>query len=155
MDNDGLQNTAEVNVAVILDTVKINVSSHSWIRNEPYDVYSAIKNKLEKAGFKVVPEESSNYNAVLYVGYEERKGDEYIPVGYGTRIGCKIDLYDKMNNRLFETIYINARTSDTVKGQHIDSYSLCWNAVSNFEDDPAFIYLGEIIANRYENISIN
>ena len=144
IDNDGLQNTAEVNVTVILDTVKLKVSSHTWREGEEhYDVYSAIKNKLEKAGFKVVPEESSNYNAVLCVGYGERKGDKYIPGGYGTRIGCDIKLYDKMNNLLFETIFINAHTSPTGRG------SLYWDAVSNFKDNPKFKYLGEIIAIRY------
>ena len=54
-------------VAQILATIKIKVTSSTWREGEePYDIYSATKEKLERVGFKVVSEESASYDAALF-----------------------------------------------------------------------------------------
>ena len=42
-------------VAQVSATIKLKVTSSTWREGEePYDIYSATKEKLERAGFKVV-----------------------------------------------------------------------------------------------------
>jgi phosphoribosyl-ATP pyrophosphohydrolase len=146
-DDDGLSDTAEVSVNVLIGvTVKIEATSSTWREGgEPYDIYNTTKQKLEEAGITVVPEESDLYDATLFVDYEEKKGGEYTSGGHGTRIKCNLKLCDKTDNLLFEK-EISTSTSFTV---NIGLSSLYWNAVSNFESQLYFKYLGEIIATKF------
>ncbi len=140
-DNDGLSDPTEVSVKIILGSIKIEATASAW-RGEPYDIYSAIKQKLEKAGFDVVPPDSTDYDAILFVDYKETQGALYTSGGYGTRITCNLRLEDKAENRMFETeIY-------AVTSGYVLSGSLYSDAVDNFEAQVYFKCLGEIIASK-------
>ena len=153
-DNDGLSDTdtdtVEVNVVtVLLGTIKIDITSSTWRKGEePYDIYGAIKEKLEKAGFEVV---HAAYDATLFVDYKEKTGALYgTYAGRGTNIRCLLKLYDKTNNLLFQK-EISARTAAVVsffEGQD-PKERVYQSAVRNFEDDVYFEYLGEIIASKF------
>ena len=132
-------------VAQISATIKLEATSSTWREGEkPYDIYSATKKELERAGFKVVSEESASYDATLFVDYKEKEGLKYTPGGYGTSIRCNLRLCDKTDNLLFER-EISAHTSAWVKA----GSSLYEDAVSNFENEPYLKYLGEIIATKF------
>jgi hypothetical protein len=153
-DNDGFRGTAEVSVKVVLGSkikdsqIKIEATASSWV-GEPYNIYGAIKQKLEKAGFEVVPQESTDYDAILVVDYEEGKGIPYtlvpgnVQVCCGTDITCNLTLDDKAGNRMFET-KIFGHTSYVISEGELYS-----SAVDDFEDDGYFKYLGEIIAHKF------
>jgi hypothetical protein len=130
-------------------SIKIEATASTWREGEqPYDIYGAIKEKLEKVGFEVVPEESTDYDATLFINYKERKGNPYIDPGsgrthgYGTDITCHLTLKDKAGNIIFETT-ISTATSYLTLG------SLYESAVDNFEAQPYFEYLGEFIASKF------
>ena len=125
-------------------TIKIEATSSTWRAEEPYDIYSATKEKLERVGFEVVSEESDLYDAMLFVDYEEKKGGEYWSGGHGTRIKCNLKLCDKTDNLLFEK-EISASTYYKVP-VGTDLYE---DAVEGFESKVYFRYLGEMIATKY------
>ena len=149
-DNDGFSDMAEVDVAIVLATIKIDVTSSTWREGEePYDIYSAIKERLEEAGIEVASEGRSDYDALLLVDYEESKGGEYgleskVGMGiYGTRISCDLTLRDKKDNLLLEYT-ISSGTSSTVSAV----VGLYRGAINNFENKAVFKYLGDIIASK-------
>jgi len=129
-------------------SIKIEASASTWREGEqPYDIYGAIKEKLEEVGFEVVPEESTDYDAILHVDYEETKGAPYTPIGresiagYGTNITCDLRLVDKAQSTIFET-EIRATTPYQTSG------SLYSDAIFMFKTKLYFEYLGEIIASK-------
>ena len=138
--------------------IKINVTASSW-RGEPYDIYNATKEKLERVGFKVVPKESTVYDAILFINYEEREGPPYgdfpvlvdIPVGYGTIITCSLRLEDREYGLLFNE-HITASTPMTVylPSDSNFTYELYREALFDFRFK--FKYLGVLIAKRYSEI---
>jgi len=140
--------------------IKINVTASSW-RGEPYDIYNATKEKLERVGFKVVPKESTVYDAILFINYEEREGPPYgdfpvlvdIPVGYGTIITCSLRLEDREYGLLFNE-HITASTPMTVRvylpSDSNFTYELYREALFDFRFK--FKYLGVLIAKRYSEI---
>ena len=128
-------------VTQVLAAIKLEVASSTWrAGEEPYDIYNAIKEKLEGVGFEVA---SEAYDATLRVDYEESKGGEYIGGGLGTDITCNMGLYDTEDNPLFEK-EISTSTSFAVRGR-----TLYQDAIKNFEGEVYFKYLGEIIATRF------
>ena len=126
---------------------------------EPYDIYNATKEKLERVGFKVVPKESTVYDAILFINYEEREGPPYgdfpvlvdIPVGYGTIITCSLRLEDREYGLLFNE-HITASTPMTVylPSDSNFTYELYREALFDFRFK--FKYLGVLIAKRYREI---
>jgi len=136
-----------------LDTIKIDVTSTTWREGKkPYDIYSAMEEKLKKAGFNVVPKGSDVYNATLFVDYREEKGGEYsvgfgsdIFAGYGTNIGCYIQLEHKEFGLLF-TKEITASTPFSVSAHGLSLYT---EAILDFENRVYFKYIGDIIACKY------
>lgn len=133
-----------------LDTIKIDVTSTTWREGEkPYDIHSAMEEKLKKAGFRVVPKGSDVYNATLFVNYREEKGSEYyegfgsdVFAGYGTNIECYIQLEHKDFGLLF--------TKEITASTPFSAYNLYEEALQEFENKVYFKYLGEIIASKYE-----
>jgi PKD repeat protein len=158
-DDDGLSGTTEVSMKVVaLALIKIETTISTWRKGEqPYDIYGAIKEKLEEVGFEVVPEESADYDAILFVDYEEAKGDPYSRYGnfygpysygeglygYGTDITCNLTLKDKAGRRMFEK-EISATPPDLFSGDELYPAS-----VHSFQDEAYFQYLGEIIASQF------
>lgn len=145
-DNEGLSDTAEVDVTVVLDTIKIDVTSSTWREGEkPYGIYSSIEKNLKEAGFRVAPKGN---NATLFVNYREEKGGEYyegfgsdVFAGYGTSIKCNIQLNHEKFGLLFEKeifAYTPAIASN-----------LYQEALQNFENKVYFKYLGEFVASKY------
>ena len=131
-------------VAPISATIKLKVTSSTWRESEePYNIYSATKEKLERVGFKVVSEEGDSYDAALFIDYKETKGREYIGGDRGTSIGCALKLYDKTDNLLFEKKML-ASTSSVVRGR-----TLYGDAINDFKSEVYFKYLGEIIATKF------
>jgi PKD repeat protein len=149
IDNDGLSDTTEVDVTVVLDTIKIDITSSTWREGErPYDIYSSIEKNLKKAGFRIVPKESSAYNATLFINYREEKDGEYYEefgsgdfMGYGTNIKCNIQLNHEKFGLLFK--------KELFASTPFSAYNLYQDAVQNFENKVYFKYLGEIIASKY------
>jgi len=143
-DDDGLSDTAEVSVNVALATIRIEYTSSTWREGEePYDIYSAVKDKLEEVGLGVVPEKSASYDATLFIDYKEKEYGEYTSGQHGTSIKCKLKLHDKADNLLLEKD-ISACTPFTVRGM-----TLYEATVKNLESQVYFRYLGEIIATRF------
>jgi len=127
-------------------SIKIEATVSTWREVVPYNIYGAIKEKLEEVGFEVVSQESTDYDAILLVDYKEEQGAEYIGFpggGNGTDITCNLILKDKAGSTLFEK-KIFATTSSYVKED--DLYS---SAIDNFEAKLYFKYLGEIIASKF------
>jgi len=129
-------------------SIKIEATASTWREGEqPYDIYSAIKQKLEKVGFEVVPQESMVYDATLVIDYSENKGRGYSitglgpTAGYGTNITCILKLDAKTRGLIFEK-RISASTS-------YKSSALYWDAVDDFEDAVYFKYLGGFIATKF------
>jgi len=126
-------------------SIKLEATSSTWREGEePYDIYSATKKELERAGFKVVSEESDSYDATLSVDYKETEGLKYSPGGTGTSIRCNLTLRDKTDNSLFEKEIFTGTSAWVEVGR-----SLYEDAVRNFENEPYFKYLGEIIATKF------
>jgi PKD repeat protein len=159
-DNDGLSNTAEVSVKIMLGSIKIEAIVSSWL-DEPYDICGTIKEKLEKAGFEVVSEESTDYDAILLVDYKETKGAPYTEnllgtgptVGYGTSITCNLRLKDKVQKIMFEKKILATTPSSvtlfTTTSATLTSDGLRAFAVNEFKAQVYFKYLGEIIASKF------
>ena len=129
-------------------SIKIEATASTWMEGEqPYDIYSAIKQKLEDAGFEVVPQESTVYDATLVTDYSEDKGRGYSitgvgpTIGYGTNITCILKLDTKTQGLIFEK-RISASTPSK-------SSALYWDAVDDFEDEVYFKYLGGFIATKF------
>lgn len=145
-DNEGLSDTAEVDVTVVLDTIKIDVTSSTWREGEkPYGIYSSIEKNLKEAGFRVAPKGN---NATLFVNYREEKGGEYyegfgsdVFAGYGTNIGCNIQLEHKEFGLLL--------TKEITASTPFSAYNLHEEALQDFENRVYFKYLGEILASKY------
>lgn len=128
-------------VTQVSAVIKLEVASSTWREGEePYDIYNAVREKLEGVGFEVT---SEAYDATLRVDYEESKGGEYIGGGLGTDITCNMGLYDTEDNPLFEK-EISASTSFMVRDR-----TLYQDAIKNFESEVYFKYLGEILATRF------
>jgi len=145
-DDDGLSDTAVVRVNVVMGvTVKIKATSSTWREGEePYDIYIAVKGKLEEVGFEVVPEESDSFDATLFADYNEKEGLKYTLGDTGTSIRCNLRLCDKTDNLLFER-EISAYTPNWVELGR----SLYEEAVEDFESEPYFKYLGDVIATKF------
>jgi hypothetical protein len=125
-----------------LATIKLSISAHTWREGkDPYDIHASIKEKLKKASFEIVVDESTAYNAILFVDYTERKGWQFLSGGYGTSITCTVKLEDKMRGSIFEK-QINGRTPSPA----VDLYR---DAIEDFENKTYFKYFGDIIATRY------
>ena len=150
IESDGLANTAELVMKVVVAKILIKATSWTWREDsDPHDICSAIKYKLEGAGIEVIPQGSNLYDAVLLADYMESKGQEYsaVPVGgvtfgYGTDISCSLRLYNEDNKLILER-NISASTSSPVSIGALYS-----NAISNFKNEPSFRYLGDIVASR-------
>lgn len=133
--------------APILAVIKLETTYSSFWeeRNASYDRYDirgTVKQRLKKAGFEVAEGANPVWNARLLVDYSESSGERYSPGGVGTEIRCYIRLHDDLGNLLFEHA-LRASTSPAVL-----SGGLRANAISNFERNVYFKYLGDIIASR-------
>jgi hypothetical protein len=142
-DNDGLSSTAVVTIEVIIGIIKMEVTTSTWLESwQTYNIFHSIKQKLEKVGFQVALEESTEYDAMLRVDYIEEKGAPYLGGGYGTVITCNIKLLDKVGHIIYQTV-ISAKTDSVVINE--DLYE---NAINNFIHDEDFENLGETIATQ-------
>ena len=129
-------------------SIKIEATASTWREGkQPYDIYGAVKQKLEKVGFDVVPQESTDYNAILFLDYEEAQGDPYTwgyggsPTGdCGTNITCHLRLDDKAQNTMFKTKIFATTPSLVTSG------TLYSSALDDFKDKAFFKYLGEFIS---------
>jgi len=154
-DDDGLSDTAEVTVKVAIAigiTIRVEVTSSSTWREgeEPYDIYSAVKGKLEEAGFEVVSEESSTYDSRLVVDYKEEKGGYYSSVdAYGTSISCSLQLYDGEQILFEESVHAGTPWFFTSDGA-ITEFTLYSQALSSLTNKRLYFkYLGPLIATKY------
>lgn len=121
-------------------SMKLEVDASTWgSREEPYDIYSKIKGKLESSGIRIVGEGDS-YDGLLSVVYTESRGDRYTSGDYGTDIRCNSKLYNS-DNDLLEEHTIFASTPDVVTG----TTSLYSAALSDFLDDLYYRSFGHIM----------
>ena len=141
-----------------LGTIHVDVTSSTWRRGgEPFDIYSAIKEKLEKVGFEVVANENNTHNATLLVDYKEEMGSKYstgnFPFaehGYATNITCNLKLYDKDHHLLFvKEIKADWSDRDYFSYTGVISYYLYDRALEVFEEKSWFVCLGEIVSGKY------
>ncbi len=149
-DDDGLSDTAEVDVSVVLGIkIRVEVTSSTWRAKEPYDIYDDFKGKLEEVGFEVVPEESSAYDARLVVSYEEEKGGYFSSVdAYGTRINCSLRLFDDGNTLFEEMAHGGTPQFFTVYGEDYE-LSIYRVALSGLKSKLNIKYLGPLIATKF------
>ena len=138
-----------------LGTIHVDVTSSTWRRgDEPFDIYSAIKEKLEKAGFEVVANDNNTHNATLLVDYKEEMGSRYCAgaaCGFATNITCNLKLYDKDHHLLFVK-EIKADWSSRTYLRHsygTVSYFLYDNVLDAFKEKSWFVCLGEIVSAKY------
>jgi hypothetical protein len=124
--------------------LKIEVTSKTWREGEePFDIYSAIEEKLVNTGIKVVTETSESYDATFYIEYEETKGGEYSGGEFGTNIHCNLQLLDNSGTLLFERTIV-ASTSYYVIGK-----TLYYDAITNFQNKVHFKYLGDFVGTGF------
>ncbi len=150
-DDDGLSDAAEVNVNIALGIkIKIEVTSSTWREGEePYDIYGAVKAKLEEVGFEVVSEESSVYDSRLVVDYKEKKDGYYSSVNaYGTDISCSLRLYDD-GQTLFEDRVSTGTPRLVTSYGGISEFTLFSKALSGLANRLHFKYLGPLISTKY------
>jgi hypothetical protein len=78
------------------------------------DIEEIIKIKLKSLGFTPVSEQDRDYDATMFVDYEESLGAKYIPGGRGINIKCSIRVDHRVLGTIFEKI-IRASSSSEVK----------------------------------------
>lgn len=136
-------------------TIQIEAKTSTWRGGqEPYDIYSAIKEKLEKAGFEVVSNDSGSYDSMLLIDYKEEKSFAYSllgqPAGYATDIKCNVKFYDRGGNLLFEKGISCSSPKSFTAPPSINVTNGAYNsALFYFKCRPYFVCLGEIIASIY------
>lgn len=143
----------------VLGTIQVKVTSSTWREgNVPFDIYSAIKEKLEKVGFEVVSNGNSAYNATLLVDYKEEKssiysvsGFPFAEHGFATNITCNLKLYDKDSHQLFvKEISTSFLPKDSKVPIDVSISGFLYdNTLFRFERNDWFVCLGEIIAGKY------
>ncbi|MBA7608686.1 hypothetical protein ES703_15867 [subsurface metagenome] len=141
---------------VIGISIKVEATASTWREDElPYDIYGAIKEKLEKAGFEVVPPESTVYDAILLINYREEIGEAYRHnidepiVGRGTDIRCNLRLENKTQGLIFEKkIFSYTPNIVQVESKPDLSPTLYSYALKDFQREMYFKYLSEIIATK-------
>lgn len=172
-DNESSKDIGEVNVVEkTFATIKLVVSSESWVVGEPYYIpgelcyiYDSAKQKLEAVNFSVVPEKCEIYDFILDISYKEEKDESavYVPTGwdwfpdwltphyYGTDITCDLKLYDKANNLLLKKHLYAETTSESVMSyQSYATEELRDDAIRNLKSKYDFIHLGEMVASKLE-----
>ena len=89
-----------------LPTIQLDVTSEGWSEEkEPYDIYGAMKAKLEGVGFEIAPQEGTEYDARLSVQYMEIPALPYKPSDdHPISIDCFIYLYDNCNGQIFSKL---------------------------------------------------
>ena len=148
-DNDGLSDTAEVLVKVLLGvSIRIEANASTWrVGEQPYDIYGEIERKLEGTGFEVVPQESTVFDARLLVDYKEEKGAPYSPLGgtsisgYGTNIKCTLRLYNEALGLILEKDISASTPGQTIGDLH-------GSAVVDFQAENYIKYIGDITASK-------
>jgi hypothetical protein len=139
-DSDGLYDTAEIQISTIpWGVIKIEITPSSWL-NTPYLTSDIIAEMLEPQGFTAY-DGSGDYDAILDINYQEKKGGMYGPIGqhevsgHGTDISCWISLYDKAGISLHKKI-VTASTSHSVNCSSFYSVDECLraDAVGQFND---------------------
>lgn len=144
----------------VLGTIHVDVTSSTWRQgSEPFDIYSAIKEKLEKVGFDVVANENKTHNATLLVDYKEEMDSTrystgnfpFVEYGYATNILCNLKLYDKDHQLLFvKEIYVSYLPEDSKVPIDLSISNFLYdNTLFRFERSHWFVCLGEIIAGKY------
>jgi hypothetical protein len=125
-------------------TILLAGEVHTWLDlgEPPYNAPITIKMKLERAGFRVTLDPDEAYEAVLVINYNETAGREYRALEMGTDIVCDLSLIELAvdRERPVLTIHVTEGTSwPTAIG------SLYWDAVQNFEENPYYYYLGDLV----------
>ncbi|HZS11723.1 MAG TPA: HEAT repeat domain-containing protein [Nitrospirales bacterium] len=106
----------------------------------PYNIVIAVKTRLQRVGFDVVLDPAAPYAAVLVLDYRESPGPMY-RLESGTRIRCRIDLYNPATAREgpARTYELQAETSSA------PLRSLYWDAVQQLEENAYYYFLGELV----------
>ncbi|HKW86406.1 MAG TPA: HEAT repeat domain-containing protein [Nitrospiraceae bacterium] len=118
------------------------ISTWMDVPEPPYRVAITIKNKLERAGFRVVFDPTESHDAALVISYQETPGQEYARLEQGTKILCEITLQqpgDGAHGQNFAHRIEAATSWPTPVG------SLYWDAVQHLEENPYYYYLGELL----------
>lgn len=128
-----------------LPTIQLYITSESGLEGkEPYDIFGAIRAKLESAGFEIAPRGDTEYDAQLWVRYEEFPALPYVPSDdHPISIDCLINLYDNAKGQIFSQLIRAGTPSYSKKGTYYD------DAIYFFQESTYFKYLGEILATRY------
>jgi hypothetical protein len=142
-----------------IKTIKLEIVSSSWRKKGVYNVRQAVKESLERVGFRIAEAGNEPYDAVLKIDYQEVKGTRcyvenrpYIP-GDETIINLTVQLEHKTLGRILER-EISARADPRITTtQKLLSPAECeqvvyGNALAKFKKMPTFNYLGELIALR-------
>ena len=112
------------------------------VRQGRYDIEMAVRRQLEEVGFRTTLPTATKYDVTLNVDYEETPCGEYVPVGKGTCISCKVALLHPREGALLEDNF-TASTEFVVQGMDLWS-----SAVRRFEDYSGFALLGLNVAQK-------
>lgn len=128
----------------IVRTILLAGEATTWLSapEPPYDIGVTLKMKLERAGFLVVFDQDEPHDAVLLIRYRESAGREYARLEQGTNITCDLALRHSAVGTV-QTYRIEATTT-----WPSPAGSLYWDAVRNFEENPYYYYLGELVKAR-------
>ena len=90
-----------------IHTIKIVTKIRSWRKWEkPFNIEKNLKSKLKEMGFKLFPDESDSFDAVMYVNYSEAMGvllrSGNTKLGYTTDIICRLKLISDRKILLFD-----------------------------------------------------
>ncbi len=145
-----MSGTDEVHIAVTIGvTIKLKVTSSSTCREgkEPYNIYVAVKKRLEGIEFEV---SDKDYDATLTVEYKEEKGGYYSSIdAYGTNINCKLSLYNEKGTLFEGRVHGGTPWFFTTYGEPSE-FTLYSKALERLTQDSLYFkYLGPLIATAY------
>ncbi|TES86793.1 MAG: HEAT repeat domain-containing protein [Candidatus Aminicenantes bacterium] len=123
--------------------IRLIVKVSTWREGEArYDFEKAIKQRLTKKGFEVVPEDTSEYDATLFADCEEARGSYFSgpPGSLSNALGCRIRLEHKRFGLVFEKTFWN-----TAPWPYLWSNSYEAGVKNLEEGELHFKYLGDII----------
>lgn len=127
-----------------VETILLRERTETWLDMPapPYNVAVAIKEKLERVGYRVTRNPEHPHEAVLVVRYEESAGRTFRFLEQGTRIDCLIRLFDPHGPHHQPLLAVHVRTETGPQ----PTSSLYWDAVQRLEENPYYYYFGELLS---------
>jgi hypothetical protein len=114
-------------------------------KSQGYNIENQIREQFKRVGIKVVPESNREYDATVFVDYQETEGLKYTPLGTGTDIRCNINIVNKEGGSIFKEEATGATSLYVLKE------TLYGSAIKQFEKnlDSVFLKLKVLVTGEY------